>query len=114
MRLDMSVVQFDRNAMARCYARGHKKTDPGVEHIYSLPTDAPEREIRFVEVNSMIAEREDSALEPIDFGVDTGTSSAHKLFVLDVTPSQWKRIEESKLPLPHNWSLINMKDLTKY
>jgi hypothetical protein len=101
----MPATLFDRNAMARWYAEQHIKTDPGIRSVYYLPTSAPEREIRFIEVNELIGDREDDALEPIDFGVDTGTETEHKLLVLDVTPSQWDRIKGALLPLPQGWSL---------
>jgi len=101
----MSTTSFDRNSLARWYAVEHLKTDPGVDEIYYLPTNAPEREIRFIEVNSLIGELEDNALEPIDFGVDFGRESQHKLLVLDVTPGQFERICQSSLPLPNGWSL---------
>ncbi len=91
--------------MARWYAREHLNTDPGIATIYYLPQNAEEREIRFVEVNQLMADRDDDALEPIDFGVDAGLESAHRLFVLDVTPSQWERIEKGGLSLPAHWSL---------
>ena len=58
-----------------------------------------------MEVNELIAERNDDTLEPVDFGVDTGMDSEHKLLVLDVTPSQWDRIKQSSLALPAGWSL---------
>jgi len=105
----MSVVHFDRDAMARCYAKRHQETDPGLVCVYYLPTNAPDREIRFIEVNQLIADREDKTLEPLDFGVDSGTETAHKLLVLDVTPGQWDRILEGSLPLPCDWSLDNKK-----
>lgn len=101
----MPATQFDRDTMARWYAKEHLKTDPGVRSIYYLPTNAPEREIRFIEINELIADRDDDTLEPIDFGVDTGTETEHKLFVLDVTPRQWDRMQESSLQLPRGWSL---------
>lgn len=101
----MPAVQFDRDSMARYYAREHLKTDPGVVSIYYLPANADEREIRFIEINHLIGERNDSALEPISFGVDMGTENAHTLFVLDVTPKQWKLIRSQQLRLPANWSL---------
>ncbi|HUT09586.1 MAG TPA: hypothetical protein VMY42_03750 [Thermoguttaceae bacterium] len=103
----MPATQFSRDAMADWYARQHLKTDPGVCSVYYLPTGAPQREIRLIEVNELIADRRDDVLEPIDFGVDTGMKTAHKLFVLDVTPSQWDRIQEASLPLPPGWSLEN-------
>ena len=101
----MPATQFDRDSMARWYAKEHLKTDPGIVAVYYLPTNASDREIRFVEVNNLIGDRNDEGLEPIDFGVDTGMESAHKLFVLDVTPEQWDRIRTKELSLPGNWSL---------
>ena len=101
----MPATQFDRDAMALWYAKEHLKTDPGIVSVYYLPIDATEREIRFVEVNQLIGDRNDDALEPIDFGIDTGMDTAHKLFVLDVTPDQWERITSQELSLPSDWSL---------
>lgn len=101
----MPATQFDRNSMARWYAQEHLKTDPGLITVHYLPQNAEEREIRLVEVNELLAERNDDILEPIDFGVDTGSDNAHKLFVLDVTPDQWERIQSGQLALPGNWSI---------
>ncbi len=101
----MPTTSFDRDAQARWYAREHLKADPGVREIYYLPTNAPDREIRFLEINDLLADRSGDLLEPIDFGVDTGSESEHKLLVLDVTPSQWELIGRSSLPLPNGWSL---------
>ena len=101
----MPATLFDRDAMARWYAQQHRNTDPAIRSVYYLPTNAPNREIRFVEINELIAERNDDTLEPVDFGVDTGMDSQHKLLVLDVTPSQWDRIKQSSLALPADWSL---------
>lgn len=101
----MQATQFDRDTTARWYAKEHLKTDPGIVAVYYLPENASQREIRFVEINNLISDRNDEALEPIDFGIDTGTESAHKLFVLDVTPEQWERITSRELGLPSDWSL---------
>ena len=101
----MPATQFDRDATASWYAQQHLKTDPGIRSVYYLPTNAPDREIRFIEINELLADRNDDALEPVEFGVDTGMESAHQLFVLDVTPGQWDRIRQSLLPLPQGWSL---------
>ena len=101
----MSAIQFNRDSTANWYAKEHLKTDPGIVSVYYLPTNADEREIRLIEVNNLIGDRNDDSLEPIDFGIDRGMETAHKLFILDVTPEQWKRIEARKLSLPDNWSL---------
>jgi hypothetical protein len=58
-----------------------------------------------IEVNNMMAERTDDSLEPIDFGVDSGTETAHKLLVVDVTPDQWDKLQSGHLSLPEGWSL---------
>ena len=107
----MPATQFDRDSMARWYAKEHLKTDPGIVAVYYLPTNAGDRDIRFVEINNLIADRNDAVLEPIDFGVDMGMDTAHKLFVLDVTPEQWERIQRHELSLPDTWSL---KDAVHY
>jgi hypothetical protein len=109
----MPQTAFDRSAMAKWYATQHRKTDPGIRVIYYLPKNAPDREIRFVEVNELIAERNDDTLEPLDFGVDAGMESEHKLFVLDVTPDQWDRIQQKSLSLPQGWSLDGAELLTE-
>ena len=103
----MSVAQFNREEMARWYAGRHLKTDPGIRTVYYLPAGAPEREVRFLEINDLMAVRENDPLEPIDFGVDIGGTEAHTLLVLDVTPAQWERIRRRELPLPDGWSLDN-------
>ncbi len=79
------------------------QTDQAIQEVVYLPVNAPEREIRLLEVNGAIAER--APLEPIDFGVDIGSVEGHSLMVLDVTPGQWKRIESNKLALPQGWLL---------
>lgn len=101
----MPTVKFNRDAMAQWYARQHLGTDPGIREVYHLPKDAPDREIRLVEINELLAEMNDNSLEPVDFGVDTGAESEHRLLVLDVTPSQWEAIKQGTLPLPTGWTL---------
>ncbi len=101
----MSTTQFDRDSMARWYASQHLSVDPGIAEVYYLPDKAPEREIRFIEVNMLSADQGEHELEPVDFRVDIGTENFHQLFVLDVTPAQWDRIVRHDLALPAGWSL---------
>jgi hypothetical protein len=101
--------KFDRNQMARWHARRHLETDAGVEHVHFLPTNAPDREIRLLEVNRLISEATD--LEPIDFGVDVGGSAQHTLLVLDVTPAQWGAITKGQLALPPSWTLEGSQEI---
>ncbi len=101
----MGRTRFDRDRLARRYAQRHFHTDPGIQQIVYLPAESPEREIRLLEINGSIIEREEGPLEPIDFGVDIGHAEGHTLMVLDVTPAQWRKIEAKRLELPQGWSL---------
>ncbi len=63
----MTMVQFDRDAMATWYATQHLDTDPGLrESILSPKGTLPRGEIRLVEVNELLADMNDDALEAID------------------------------------------------
>lgn len=105
----MPQTEFDAGALAQWYATEHIKTDPGIRAVYYLPANSPEREIRFIEVNDLIGDRLDEALEPLDFGVEVGADAEHRLLVLDVTPDQWERIQQSALALPAGWSLVDSR-----
>lgn len=109
----MTITQFDRDSLANWYATQHLRTDPGIRQIFYLPNDASEREIRLVEINELIGERTDDALEPIDFGIDRGMDSEHQLLVLDITPGQWERIHQGQLSLPASWTLEGAVPLPK-
>lgn len=102
---------FDRDNLARQYARRHLEIDSGVEEIHYLPANAPPREIRFLEVNRLISET--TPLEPIDFGVAIDGADAHTLYVLDVTPDQWDAVRNGKLRLPAGWTLDGMQTLAQ-
>lgn len=100
---------FDRDSFASLYAKRHLETDSGVVRIFYLPTNAPSREIRLLEVNHMISET--TPLAPIDFGVGVSDSERHTLYVLDVTPSQWDAIQQQEIPLPTGWILDGKQEL---
>ena len=101
----MPAEVVDGNGLAEWHAREHLQTDPGIVSVHYLPKNSPDREIRLVEVNELIAERERDPVEPLDFGVDVGDANAHKLMVVDVTPSQWAAIQRGEIALPQGWSL---------
>jgi hypothetical protein len=105
----MTGTEFDRDTMAKWYANQHLKTDPGIRSVHYLPKNAPDGEIRLIEVNELIGEMKDDSLEPIDFGVDRGMKSEHKLFILDITPSQWTKIQKGLIKLPQGWTLEGAK-----
>ena len=58
------TTPFDRDLFARWYARQHMACDPGTQVVYYLPAGAPAKEIRLLEVNNLIAERQSDPVEP--------------------------------------------------
>ncbi len=104
---------FNPKELAEFYAGLHYKTDDQIKSIIYLPDDAPDSEIRLVEVNDRLAEMPDEFLEPIDFGVDHGSENEHSLVILDVTPDQWNRMINGVLPLPSGWSLTKRQDIPR-
>lgn len=74
-------VTLDRDSLARWYAISHLKTDPGIVEVHYLPTGSDDNEIRFVEVNTLIEGRRDDSIEVIDFGIDFGKETYHRLLV---------------------------------
>lgn len=100
----MSIVTFDRDSTARWYATQHLKVDQGIKEVVYLPTNAGDREIRFLEINKDMLDPDDH-LEPVSYGVDMGTGNEHVLWVIDVTPEQYDRIQDSSLALPGSWNL---------
>lgn len=108
---DATQTVFDRDQMANWYAKRHAKIDEGVITILHLPVDAPPREIRLLEVNTLVAEM--NPLEAIDFGVDIGSDAAHTLFVLDVTPEQWLAVQAGLSSLPGGWTLKGAQEILR-
>ncbi len=102
----MTTTTFNREWLAEWYAKQHLATDPGIRKVIYAPTGAGEREIRFLEINTPIHDdRTNQQLVPIDFGVDMGQESQHRLFVVDLTVEQWELVQNGKLKLPSGWSL---------
>lgn len=102
----MTTKTLDRESLAEWYAKQHLATDPGIRKVIYVPTGAGEREIRFLEINTLIHDdRSNQQLVPIDFGVDMGLESQHKLLVVDLTDGQWALVQSGELKLPSGWSL---------
>jgi len=103
-----TVGELPRNAnrdqVAAWIARKHLAVDPGIADVLYLPKDAPEREIRLVEANTLLTALSDEEVTPVDFGLNIEGLN-FKLLVLDVTPDQWKAIVEGRSQLPPGWIL---------
>lgn len=101
----MTPSPFDIDSQARHYAKTHYRSDAGVQEIYYLPSETPDRTIRFIEVNNLMAEMRDDCLEPFELTADRGSHTEHHISILDVTPAQWDRINARQITLPEGWAL---------
>jgi hypothetical protein len=89
---------------AKWMAQRHVISDPDIREVIYLPSNAPDNEIRLLEVNVLLKVGDDERVEPIDFSPDiNGVNFA--VLVADITPGQWQGIREGKLPLPAGWDL---------
>ena len=95
-----------RDSVAKWIAFQHLATDPGITDVWYLPHNAPEEEIRLIEVNHLLRGVEDEETTPIDFGLDIEGIN-FKLLVLDVKPGQFENLKRRTLPAPDNWSFEN-------
>jgi hypothetical protein len=93
-----------RDSVAQWVAHNHMFIDPGIIEVWYLPEGAPENEIRLLEVNAMLNENAHEQTPPVDFGFDEG-NLAFRLFVWDVSPTAWKRIQEGEVLLPPGWNV---------
>ena len=83
-----------RDQVAEWIARKHLAVDTGITDVWYLPDNAPGHEIRLVEVNALLAGLPDEDVAPVDFGFNV--DGLHFiLLVVDVTPSQWERIQKA-------------------
>lgn len=100
---------LSRDQFAEWIAKRHLSIDRSIQDVYYLPSGAPAREIRLVEVNARLIVPDDfDAVQPVDFkptvaGVDFALS------VADVSPQQWDAIQRHELDLPPGWQLAGYR-----
>jgi hypothetical protein len=107
-----TTTEFPRDSWAHSYGRAHLEADDAIASVWYLK-DAPDREIRLIEVNDQSVDRTDEGLEPVWFKISVGNPDEHRLYVLDVTPDQWVRIKDEKLNLPEGWSLDASEEIKR-
>jgi hypothetical protein len=102
---DISPADF-----AHWIARRHFNIDKGIVRIFYLPTNAPAREVRLLEVNDLAAIPEEAPVVAMDFMPDV-EGVDFSLFVADVTPNQYREIEQGRIALPDGWSLKDSQEI---
>jgi hypothetical protein len=103
---------MNKEDFSRWIAQQHFDIDKGISRILYLPTGAPEKEVRLLEVNELASIPENAPLEAVDFRPDIDGID-YSLFVVDVTPQQFERVKRGDIPLPKGWSLEKCVDLPR-
>lgn len=96
--------QTEKAAFAEWLARQHLRFDSRLTQAVYLPGNAPDNEVRLLEVNTGIHPESDSPIVP----VETTPAIAGLPFlvsVADVTPDEWQKINGRPELLPKGWSL---------
>jgi hypothetical protein len=92
-----------RDQVVSWLAVQHFAASPEITDIYYLRTDAPEEEIRLLEVNRLVACPQEE-VEAVDFGFDI-EGLHYRLLVADISPAEHQRLESGTLKLPGGWTL---------
>ncbi len=104
-RLEEMPSGNNRDLVAEWLAGRHLQTDRGISEIWYLPTDAPPKEIRLLEVNRLLnlPMNDNRPLSAVDFGLDVDGLD-YLVMVADVTPRQVELIRQARLLLPPGWN----------
>ena len=102
---------ISRDLFARWLARRHLLTDPGISRVVYLPANAPDKEVRLLEVNTLVSVPAGARqfVEPLEFTPDL-PGIRYTVLVADLTPAQWKVARKNpERILPEGWTLDGAK-----
>ena len=93
----------ERDDVVSWLAVQHFAASPEITDIYYLRTDAPDDEIRLLEVNRLVGRRQEE-VEAVDFGLNI-EGLHYRLLVADISPAEHERLTSGTLKLPGGWAL---------
>jgi hypothetical protein len=100
----MSEVTQRRAAFAEWLARQHLEFDKRLTLAVYLPAGAPEDEVRLLEVNTGLYPEPGNPIVPVET-TPAVADLPFRVWVADVTPDEWERIQTNPGLLPAGWSL---------
>jgi hypothetical protein len=92
---------------AKHLAQLHYDVEPGMQSVFRLTGSAEvesrlDEPIKLLEVNRDTIE---SGIYPIYFGPAPDLGVDFPIVIIEVTPSEFAKIQSSDLPLPHGWKV---------
>lgn len=100
----MSEAMQERAAFAEWLARQHLGFDSRLTEVVYLPSGSPDNEVRLLEVNTGLYRDADQTI----VAVETTPAIADlpfRVWIADVTPDEWAKLQASPDKLPAGWSL---------
>lgn len=88
-------------------ARKHYQVETGLTQIFRVTGPAevegrPNEPIKLLEVNENTVP---SGLMPIQFGPSPASGVYHSSIIIEVTPDEFRRIQDQEWTLPHGWKV---------
>ena len=100
------MITDSREMMVLSVAGAHYESDPCIRDVYQVVNergeDHPEEPIKLLEVNENTIE---SGIEPLYFGPDPANQMPFGLVIIDITPREFRLLQEGGLSLPKGWRL---------
>jgi len=100
----MSEATKERAAFAEWLARQHLRFDTRLTQIVYLPANAPDDEVRLLEVNTGLFPEPGNPIVSVET-TPAVTDLPFRVWVADVTPDEWQQIQINPGMLPAGWSL---------
>jgi hypothetical protein len=100
----MSEVTQRRAAFAEWLARQHLEFDSRLTEIVYLPAGTPEDQVRLLEVNTGLYVEPGDPIVPVEM-TPAINELPFRVSVADVSPDEWKQIQNNPGLLPAGWSL---------
>jgi hypothetical protein len=97
----------ERETVARELASKHYEIEDGLTHVYWITSaheseSSPTEPIKLLEANENTIP---SGIMPIQFGPSPASGVFYPSVIVEVTPSEFAKIQSGELLLPQSWSL---------
>ncbi len=92
---------------ARALAWKHYQIETGLTHVFRISGSADvevrsNEPIKLLEVNENTVP---SGIMPIQFGPSPASGLSYPSIIVEVTPDEFRRIQDRQLELPHGWTV---------
>jgi hypothetical protein len=94
-----------KDKTAQLLADAHFRLDEGITRVFRIVESDESniaRPVKLLEVNPMTTE---VGISPVGMSADPARGVDHSLVVIEISPSEFDRVQRGELRLPHDWRL---------